>query len=261
MPCLQADFKDAECAIALAFGRIFGYLGARSMKRVIRIAAASLGGLLFLCAAIWLLTKVLNDRPETFAGHTVDHWANELASTNSADRRQLAAKVANERIVPELTNVLFTATNDSKLRVALIEQLNELPGVHIFHMYPESRRASAALDLGSLGPTAKAAIPSLFQALQGHDDVVRGPSAKALVQVQADPDVLIPSLIAYLNEPEGGGRDDAAEALAEFGPRAKAAVPVLVKLLPDRSDKDLMRAVRHALKTIDPQAAAAAGLQ
>jgi HEAT repeat protein len=229
------------------------------MKRVLRIGLASLGGLLLLVAGVWLLSISLNDRAKTFSGKPVEYWLEQLVSTNPA-ARQRATNVVNEQIIPELTRVLFTATNESALRLAVIDQLEQLPGIHIFHISPEGQRSVAAHALGNCGPAARAAMPALLQALQGRDDAVRGPAAKALIQIQPDPDLLIPPLIQYLGEPEGSGRDEAAEALAEFGPRAKAAVPILVKLLDYRGDKDLMRAVRHALKTIDPDVAAKAGL-
>jgi hypothetical protein len=85
------------------------------------------------------------------------------------------------------------------------------------------------------------------------------PVARALAGIQADPDAVIPVLIGCLVDGDGHGRPDVVEALAQYGSRAKAAVPTLVKLLKDRSSKEIVRAVPRALRRIDPAAAAAAG--
>ena len=79
--------------------------------------------------------------------------------------------------------------------------------------------------------------------------------------IHSDADLTIPALIDCLNNPQNGARAEAATALAAFGGQAKAAVPILVKLLEERTDKELMRAVPAALKKIDPEAAAHAGIK
>ena len=221
---------------------------------------ATLAGIFITFAAIWLLIRTLGDRPTTYEGKPIEYWSEQLTNQD-AGAREHAAGVVNSRIIPQLTREMFSATNDSVLRIAIIDQLNQLPGVHIFFVPAEGRRAAAALDLASLGPAAKPAMPAFLKVLQGQDDPVRGPAIKALVELQANPDVLIPLLLQCLSQPQGGSRDEAADALAEFGQRSKAAVPILIKLLDDRSDKELMQAVRRALKKIDPEAAAAAGLK
>ncbi len=82
-----------------------------------------------------------------------------------------------------------------------------------------------------------------------------------MVRIQAEPDQAIPALIGCLLDRQGRGRPDVVEALGEFGPKARAAAPVLVKLLADRSSKDIIVAVPTALKNIDPEAAAKAGVK
>ena len=145
--------------------------------------------------------------------------------------------------------------------MSLIDQLNGLPGIHINYVPQEGRRVEAVNDLASLGPRAKAAAPSLFQALEQKDDLLCGPAAAALVRIQAEPDHAIPALIGCLLDRQGHGRSDVVEALGEYGPKAKAAVPMLVKLLPGRSSKEIVAAVPAALKKIDPDTALKAGVK
>ncbi len=80
--------------------------------------------------------------------------------------------------------------------------------------------------LGLLGPTARDVVPELIPFLQQSDPYLVRTTAKALAQIQ-DPSA-IPPLIAILRDP--AKREFAAEALGEFGPKAKAAVPILIEM-------------------------------
>ena len=195
-----------------------------------------------------------------YRGKPISFWAEQSTNQNPALNNH-AMLMLNGVIIPYLTNQMFSDTNDSRIRMALIEQLNGLPRVHISFVPQEGRRVQAINDLGSLGPRAKAAAPALLAALDRKDDVLCGPAATALVKIQADPDQAIPLLIGCLLDRERRGRPDVVEALGEFGPKARAAVPVLIKLLADRSSKDITAAVPIALKNIDPDAAAKAGVK
>jgi HEAT repeat protein len=154
--------------------------------------------------------------------------------------------------------VLFHDTNDSRLKLALIDKLNALPGLNVACTPTEGRRAKAAADIGSFGPTARQAIPALIQASQSNDPVIRGPATLALGKIHEQPDQVLPLLIRYLDDQDI--KAEAAEALGGYGPVASAAVPKLVPLLQVR-DKELHHAVIIALKQIDPEAAAKAGIQ
>jgi len=60
-------------------------------------------------------------------------------------------------------------------------------------------------------------------------------------------------MIGCLMDGGGHGQPDAGfEAIGEFGPKAKAAVPVLVKLLAARSSKDIIRAVAGGVEKNRP---------
>ena len=230
------------------------------MKRILRLVIGVVLGSGVLVGGIWILIHSLGNDETLYRGKPIAYWAEQSAQQQPALSNQ-AMLMLNGVIIPHLTNQMFSDTNDSRLRMALIEQLNVLPRVHITFVPQEGRRVQAINDLGSLGPRAKAAAPALLQALHRKDDVLCGPAATALVRIQAEPDQVIPALIGCLLDREGRGRPDVVEALGEFGPRARAAVPTLVKLLADRSSKDIMAAVPTALKNIDPDAAAKAGVK
>jgi len=232
----------------------------RTVKRILRLVIGVVLGSGVLVGGIWLLIHSLGNDETLYRGKPIAYWAEQSTNQNPALNNQ-AMLMLNGVVIPYLTNQMFSDTNDSRIRMALIDQLNGLPRIHITFVPQEGRRVQAINDLSSIGPKAKAAAPALFQTLERKDEVLCGSAAAALVRIQAEPDQAIPLLIGCLVDRQGRGRPDVVEALGEFGPKATAAVPVLVKLLADRSSKDIMAAVPTALKNIDPDAAAKAGVK
>jgi hypothetical protein len=183
-----------------------------------------------------------------YGGKPADYWSEQLTNTDATVRNNSATMLTTE-IIPHLTKVMFSDTNDSRLRLMLIEKLNGLPGVTIYFRTADARRAQAALDLGEFGPAAKPAIPVLLKALKSQDDAVRGPALSSLGKIRSDPETIIPLLAGYLDDKELNA--EAATALGEFGALAKLALPKLVPLL-KVPDKDLHHAVVGALQRIEP---------
>lgn len=216
------------------------------------IAAFSLG--------IWCLGRALESRETKYRGESFYYWLDQLNGQNSDATAQARALFTNE-IIPHLTRTLLSDTNDFSLKLALVKQLNLLPGVRVYCMDADDRRAYATSQLGELGPAAAGAVPALLRALQSKDDAVHGSAATALGKIHSDPDTVIPALIACLSDPEGNCRAEAATALACFGARSKAAVPMLTRILEGPFDKDLFTAVRPALKAVDADAATKAGVK
>jgi HEAT repeat protein len=227
-----------------------------SWKRILFAAAVGLGALV---GGTWLLSRALAQREASCQGKPLDYWIEQLKDHDAAASNR-AFVVVNSMIIPQLTDQMVQDTHDSSLRITLIEKLNNLPGVDIQFATAPFRRAAAARWLGEFGPAAKAAVPALLKVLKGNDDTVRVKAAEALGRIHSDSEIVIPALISCLNDPRSDLRTEAAEALASWGKQSRAAVPRLVQLLEDRSDRDLMAAVPEALKKIDPEAAAKAGV-
>jgi hypothetical protein len=169
--------------------------------------------------------------------------------------------VLRDLILPQLTRRILAETNDSTAKLWLVEHLDQLPGIRVDFIAADARRVQAMQDIARFGPAARMALPTLLAVLGSNDELLIGPAADALVKLQADPGVAVPVLIQRLVTDDGRGRPDVVEALAEYGARSKAAVPILVKLLTDRSSKEIVIAVPRALKQIDPDAAARAGVK
>jgi len=215
-------------------------------------------GVLVLIASLWLLTRTLGNYDDPlYAGKSLDYWLTRLRSGDIAASNEAVSVVAS-RIIPQLTSTILQDTNDSSLRLFLIDALNGLPGVWINFSPASARRTGAASSIGQLGPAAKPAVPALIQALQGDDPSIHKAAISALGKIQSDPDVVIPLLIRCLDDPSVN--DEAATALANYGPLARAAVPKLIPLL-QAPDDDARLAARKALLKIDLEAAAKAGVQ
>jgi hypothetical protein len=216
-----------------------------------RVAIGVLTGFVLLASAVWLLSRILgNTVPNLYAGKPIPYWRAQLNGHDQGASNEAFA-IVNSQVIPQLTDRMFHDTNDSRLRLFLVETLNELPGVQINYFEAGSRRSSAAVNLGELGPPAKSSVPALIQALKGKDTMVHESAVVALGKIHSDPEVVIPLLTGYLDD--DSVNDEAALALAEYGSLAKAAVPKIVPLL-QAPDKDARVAGEVALKKIDPEA-------
>jgi hypothetical protein len=117
----------------------------------------------------------------------------------------------------------------------------------------ERSQTTACWALGFIGPEARAAVPSLLRALADTNYVqARVYAIEALGKIHAQPEIVVPALIKALEEPEPlGGLN---EALGEFGPDAKSAVPAIVMNV--RRHREDSFVATEALKKIDPEATA-----
>ncbi|MDB6109974.1 MAG: repeat protein [Pedosphaera sp.] len=126
--------------------------------------------------------------------------------------------------------------------------------------FSKESQGLAALALGRIGPPARMAIPSLLREATNKNEFPRTHSIWALTQIRGAPAVLVPALTQALHDPSLHVRSTAAVGLGGFGEDAKSAVPALVQALKD-PDYSLRVHVKNALKQIDPEAAAKAGVK
>jgi hypothetical protein len=122
-------------------------------------------------------------------------------------------------------------------------------------------RANTALLLGRFGPSASAAVPALTNLMAAGDGYARVSAAVAVWQITSNE---IPSLTVIMNELPTFNKytkQIPINALKEMGPRAKAAFPLVLNELPLAEDTYQREAITNALKAIDPDAAAKAGIK
>jgi hypothetical protein len=133
--------------------------------------------------------------------------------------------------------------------------------MRIFEMNvsPFSQQCTAN-SLASLGPAANVAIPLLVTALTNSSPLVRQDIVNSLGRFDCQPDLVIPSLANALADPAVRVRGQACAVMMFKGSRAKSAVPALLKALND-PDSSVRGSAAAALRLIDPEAAAKAGIQ
>ncbi|MDB6067668.1 MAG: repeat-containing protein [Pedosphaera sp.] len=131
-------------------------------------------------------------------------------------------------------------------------------------------RRHAAIALQRIGPGAVEAIPNFIQHANDPDNVVGCVVLGALGDVQARPEVVIPFLIGNLTTSQADSSLFRANttALAKYGKDAQAAVPVLLRFVNGADEAARKNALNwqyieaaKALKAIDPEAAAKAGVK
>ena len=112
-----------------------------------------------------------------------------------------------------------------------------------------------------VGPPAQEAIPLLSGWATNADGSVRSCAINALGRIRADPERGLPVLINALNDPDPLIRTAALMALQGLGANAKPAVPVLVEFLSNAQSGVEWTYASNALKAIDSEAAAKAGVK
>ncbi len=127
----------------------------------------------------------------------------------------------------------------------------------------EASRVSTVESIGAIGPSAKSAIPSLLTGLKTTNDLVRRMTVWALGNIHSEPELVVPELVKRLHDPSQVIRLFAAKALADYGTNATSAVPTLIEMLNDPASRDpaIRESLTNALKQIDPEAAAKAGVK
>jgi hypothetical protein len=152
------------------------------------------------------------------------------------------------------------------LEVVMPALIAELEKNQPRHHYRE--RLFAMSSLGRFGQQAAPAVPALLTLLNRKtretDGDAQNEQHMALQTLcQIDPDNM-ELLIRLLEHPNRGIRESAVRTLGyQFGPKAKAAVPALVKMITERQKREylgLYRAAALALLRIDPEAAHKAGV-
>jgi len=120
-------------------------------------------------------------------------------------------------------------------------------------------RVAAAYDLMWIGPEAEEAVPVLVRCLSDSNNLVCFRATRCLAHIHMKPELVVPALVQSLGQARVPERETIAAMIA-FGVQAKPAVPNLLRLLEDKNSM-IWPYAAHALKQIDPQAAAKAGVE
>jgi HEAT repeat protein len=126
-------------------------------------------------------------------------------------------------------------------------------------------RHLAIFALRCLGPIASEALPEMFVCLNDPDFTIRSEAATAVGEIHQESEKSVRILIDFIEKYRADRInwfpiDDAIRSLAKFGAQAKPAAPSLVELLDD-PEQGIRGAATNALREIDPDAAAKAGVK
>ena len=91
------------------------------IRRVKRILAGVAIGSGVLAGGIWLLIHTLGEHDELYQGKLLSYWLKQVESQEAAVSNQ-ARGVLDTQVIPQLTETMFRDTNDSSLRLGLIER-------------------------------------------------------------------------------------------------------------------------------------------
>jgi len=109
------------------------------MKRLLRIIISVATGLVGLAIGLLVLGRLLGDHEIHYQGKPFGYWYGELGSAELTSSNRANA-ILNDVFIPQLTDLVLSDTNDSRLRVALVEALNGLPGLPIDFTCADGRR-------------------------------------------------------------------------------------------------------------------------
>ena len=217
----------------------------------------------YVARSLWLLDK----REET-ARQLVPILVEALRRDGRVEARRTAAELLQEigsgragvlkAAVQALTEAL--GDRDNRVRLAAAGCLREakvfpkglVPALAEVLESPDAgERRWAARELGQLGPWAKAAIPALVGMLGRPDDSAT--AATALGEIGPDS---LPAVLRVLEKGDYEARAAALSVVYQLGPKAKAAVPALVKALTDlrKPERDHGYFVVNTLQRIGPDA-------
>jgi HEAT repeat protein len=125
------------------------------------------------------------------------------------------------------------------------------------------------LDLHAIDPQLVSQLPKAdymtaraWEAISGLEGIdekefVRG--ATFFGASRTYPDKVVPALVRALAHSNAVVQCVSADALANYGPEAKPAIPALVEALTNHNPIEVREAVTDALRIIDPKAATSAG--
>jgi HEAT repeat protein len=170
----------------------------------------------------------------------------------------------DERALP-LSRHLIARLSDSdrSIRWVAARALNNFPPERISEAVPHlarlltdddpNARKAAAETLEWMGPLARGALGALGQAIQQGDPEGRIAAVKALTALESNiAQEATPQLIAVLGQPDADSKVlvAVADALAQIGPPARAAVPSLRRLV-GHDDSEVRKAASEAILEIN----------
>ncbi|MEK7269828.1 MAG: HEAT repeat domain-containing protein [Planctomycetota bacterium] len=160
------------------------------------------------------------------------YWLQQVQDRKSPERMSALFYIAilREQAIPAVPTLVWALGDESPAIIG------------------ESERA-----IGSIGPGAKAAVPSLIPLLAHADQWVRTWAAFGLGQIGPDARDGVPGIAALLKDPDAYTRKTAVLALGWIGPDAKDGAPALAEALKD-ADWEVRECAAESLERLRAEA-------
>ena len=168
--------------------------------------------------------------------------------------------------IPFLLRVAATNTKERDWCLWALGEIHSEPEVvvpaltNLLHDPRRSARILTAQGLGYFGADAMSATSDILELLKDQDWQVRDSALIAICHIYGMPEWNPPKTWPPMIEYQPSELVRVINGLGTLGTNAASAVPALLKFLTD-SDKSVRASATNALKAIDPQAAAKAGVQ
>src|SRR5437667_10170142 len=220
-------------AIYIRFDRNYGIV-----KRHLLIGLAVAA----VCVAAGILAvNRRNSESSRYQGKSLQAWCLQLygsADQRVRDEAEAAMKSFGPKAVPDLIKLLQAQDSVFHKRLWSLAprfplQLRRFVFKHVLRPEAAGIRGGAARSLGIIGLEAKAAIPTLAQALRDKNRQVCWDAAAALGRMGKE---AVPALVEALGDKMVTVRHAAAYGLGQIGPAADAAIPALAQALKDQDE-------------------------
>jgi HEAT repeat protein len=157
-------------------------------------------------------------------------------------------------------NALVEHFEDPALQVAIIETLRRLGSAaapatpRLLELATRNRgeqRATILPAFAAIGHGAGAALPMIRACIKDPSPDIRATAAPALAAVDPDEAEVLSTLVTLLRDGSGTVRRATAPELGKLGPRAEAAIPGLIAMLDQETEKGLALAALKSIKVRD----------
>jgi HEAT repeat protein len=243
---------------------------------------------------MWQMTRQTESSGLVYQGKPLSAWLDEVWHLDGGvdPEAEKAVRQIGTNAIPYLLKLATTRDSTLKTKVSAVLPEKWFVG---YTTRSAHNHFSAAFGFQALGPAAKSAVPTLINLLGDKDEDIRKTSSRALGSIGTEAQDAVPGLIKHLSDPARDVAVSSAEALENIPSTSVEEVPALLRAL-NSPPKELFIAIRvmdrlgqfqsqanaavpailpylrnkdiatrdcaaKALKQIDPEAAAKAGIQ
>jgi len=269
MAALVSAMEDKDVVVRCGAAQALAGVAAEILRRPARAPAEQKSAEQKVAVAIRTLTKGMSD-PEPVVRASAAWGFGLLGKSSKFDQPpEMIAALSDES--GAVRQAAAKALEEARLTAGVVPAL-----IKALESRDREVRFRAAELLGRVGPGAESAVPALLAILKEPFDLERSKrlrvaagswdpacgAAKALGRISARPEV-IASLAEMLSSDVAERTSSAAEGLGNMGPRAVAAVPLLIaaydKVLNSEQHRIGQTAIAAALGQIAPRSASAPG--